>query len=178
MERARELAGQMPESQAPVGLVEGLQAAAAVTLGDPDSGRQTAEQVLDTGARNFAEEPPVELAAMLDALVALKDWDALAEFLPDVRERAASLAIAGPGADRAEGFASAAKGDTERARELLQAAVSGVDAISPFEAARTREALATVDPDRRNELLAEALATYERLGARPHAERVSSAISP
>ena len=175
--QARELSSKMPESQAPVGLVEALQAGAAVALGDPAAGRQTAQHVLDTGLRNFAEEPPVELAAMLDALVDLEDWEAVAAFLPDLRSRAAGLAIAGPGADRAEGLAAAASGDSHRARELLRAAVTGFDRISPFEAARAREALAGVDRGDRDRLLGEALAIYERLGARPHADRVRSALS-
>jgi hypothetical protein len=38
-------------------------------------GRELARKVLDTGARNFAEEPPIELLAMLDSLVALQAWD-------------------------------------------------------------------------------------------------------
>ena len=176
MERARELVSQMPESHAPTGMVEALQAGAAVALGDPSLGRLTAERLLATGARNFAEEPPIELAALLDALVALQDWDAVQTFLPEARRRALELALAGPTADRAEGLAAGAAGDTARARELLRAAVARFDTVSPFEAARTREALAALEPDRRDELLTEALAAFERLGARPHADRVRAAI--
>ena len=176
-EQAREIAGQMPKSEAPVGILEGLQATAANALGDPATARAIAERVLATGARNFAEEPPVELAAMLDALVALQDWDAVRAFLPEARRRAAELALAGPGADRAEGLAAAASGETEHARALLWAAIDGFDRVSPFEAARSREALAAIDPARRQELLAAALATYVRLGAKPHAERIRSATA-
>ena len=174
--RARELASQMPKSEAPVGLLEGLQAMAANALGDPSAARSIAQDVMATGARNFAEEPPVELVAMLDALIALEDWEGLRAFLPEARRRAAELVLVGPAADRAEGVAAAAAGDTERARELLGAAVAGFDAVSPFEAARSRETLAELDPEQRDDLLAQALATFERLGARPHAERVRSAI--
>ncbi|TMB49725.1 MAG: zinc-ribbon domain-containing protein [Chloroflexi bacterium] len=176
MERAQELAGEMPKSEAPVGLVEGLQAMAANALGDPSSGRSMAERVLATGARNFAEEPPVEMVAMLDALVALEDWDALRAFLPEARRRAAELVLVGPSTDRAEGLAAGAGGDIPRAQELLQAAIAGFEPISPFETARTREALASLNPDHRDELLTEALAAYERLGARPHADRVRALI--
>jgi len=176
IERAQELAGEMPKSEAPVGLVEGLQAMAANALGDPSSGRSMAERVLATGARNFAEEPPVEMVAMLDALVALEDWDALRAFLPEARRRAAELVLVGPSTDRAEGLAAGAGGDIPRAQELLQAAIAGFEPISPFETARTREALASLNPDHRDELLTEALAAYERLGARPHADRVRALI--
>jgi hypothetical protein len=65
---------------------------------------------------NFAEEPTVEIVAELDALVALNDWDALREFLPDARSRSGELALAGPAIDRAEGLAAAAAGDEVRAR--------------------------------------------------------------
>ena len=176
VERARELAGQMPKSEAPVGLLEGLQAMAANAFGDPSSARSMAQDVLATGARNFAEEPPVEIAAMLDALVALEDWDALRAFLPEARRRAAELVLVGPSSHRAEGLAAGAGGDIPRAQALLQAAIAGFEPISPFETARTREALAAVDPDRRDELLTQALGAFERLGARPHADRVRGAI--
>jgi class 3 adenylate cyclase len=143
LDRARELAASMPESQAPIGITEGLQAMAANALGAPARGRELARKVLDTGARNFAEEPPVELLAMLDALVALEAWDELRAYLPEARRRASELALAGPAADRAEGLAAAAAGDGEAARELLERAVTGFRKISDFEATRTEEALAS-----------------------------------
>jgi class 3 adenylate cyclase/tetratricopeptide (TPR) repeat protein len=176
IEKARELAGEMPKSEAPVGLLEGLQAMAAGALGDPSAARSIAHDVLATGGRNFAEEPPLEIVAMLDALVALEDWEGLRAFLPEARLRAAEVVLIAPSADRAEGVAAAAAGEMERARQLLRAAVSGFDAVSPFDAARAREALAAVDAAGRDDLLSDALAGYERLGAKPHAERVRAAI--
>jgi class 3 adenylate cyclase/tetratricopeptide (TPR) repeat protein len=176
IERARKLASQMPKSEAPVGLLEGLQAMAANAFGDHSTARSIAHDVLETGARNFAEEPPLEIVAMLDALVALEDWEGLRAFLPEARRRAAEVVLIGPSANRAEGIAATAVGDLERARQLLRAAVAGFDDVSAFDAARAREALAAVDPDWREELLGEALAGYERLGARPHADRVRGAI--
>ncbi len=173
-ERAREVAGMMPKSEAPIGVVEGYQAMLANALGDPDTGRSIAEHVLSTGGRNFAEEPPVELVALLDALIAQQDWAELRNFLPGLRERAGELALAGPAADRAEGLLLAAAGDDDGGRALVSLAVEAFDKLSPFEAARTREMLADLDPAHRNALLAEALATFERLGATPHAERVRS----
>ncbi len=108
----------------------------------------------------------IEILALIDALVGMEDWDALRRFLPEARDVAAQLALASPAIDRAEGLASAAAGDVPRAVELLRRAVDGFDPLSPFEAARTREALAAVDPEGRDELLSAARATYEQLGAR------------
>ena len=142
LERARDLAVSMPDSQAPIGIVEGLQAMAANAVGEPARARDIARRVLDTGDRNFAEEPAVELLAMLDALVALGAWDELQEFLPEARRRASQLALAGPAADRAEGLAAASAGDDARGRDLLEQALAGFESVSEFEAARTREALA------------------------------------
>jgi hypothetical protein len=173
-DRAREVAGQMPKSEAPVGMVEAFQAMVANALDDPAAGRSIAEGVLATGARNFADEPPVELLALLDALMAQRAWTELRNVLPGLRERAGELALAGPTADRAEGLMLTAAGDEAGARALLERAVEAFDGLSPFEAARTREMLADLDPARRSELLAAALAAFERLGATPHAERVRS----
>ena len=165
----------MPESQAPIGLVEALQATAANAFGDYANGRSIAERVIDAGSRNFAEEPAIEILALLDALVGLEDWHALRRFLPGARQRAGQLALASPAIDRAEGLASAAAGNVARAAKLLGSAVDGFDRLSPFEAARTREALASIKPEARDELMRTALATFERLGAKPHAARVRSA---
>lgn len=173
-DRAREVAGLMPKSESPIGVVEGFQALLANALGDPKTGRSIAEHVLSTGARNFAEEPPVELAALLDALIAQEDWMELGKALPGLRGRARELALAGPAADRAEGLMLAAAGDDDGGQALLERAVDAFDKLSPFEAARTREMLADLDASRRSDLFAEALATFERLGATPHADRVRS----
>jgi hypothetical protein len=91
-----------------------------------------------------------------------------------LRERAGELAVAGPAADRGEGLMLAAAGDEAGARALLERAVEAFDGLSRFEAAKTREMLADLDPTRRPDLLAAALAAFERLGATPHAERVRS----
>lgn len=177
VDRARTLAASMPKSEAPIGSVEALQAVAANALGDHATARSIAERVIEAGARNFAEEPPIEILALLDALVGLEDWDALRSFLPEARRRSAELAMAAPAIDRAEGLASAAAGDAARAAELLRRAIDGFDLVSPFEAARTREALAALNPEHRDQLRSAALTTYERLGAVPHAARVRSAAA-
>jgi class 3 adenylate cyclase/tetratricopeptide (TPR) repeat protein len=177
LDRARQIAADTPRNDAPIGLTEALQAVAAIALGEPDRARRIAEEVLASGRRSFAEEPPVELAAMLDALVALEDWDALRTFLPEARRRAPELVLLQPAILRAEGLLAIAAGSHEEAITLLDDAVAGFDAVSVFDAARTREALASVDLARREALLAAAAETYTQLGARPHLERVSAARS-
>jgi hypothetical protein len=149
---------------------------ATLALGDPAAARDEAQRVLDAGDRNYTEEPAIELLVLADALVALEDWEGLAAFLPDLRARQWLLAVGEPTADRAEALVRAAAGEIGPAVELLERAIAGFDRLSPFEAARTREALAALDPGRRATLLDEALATYDRLGARPHAERVRGAL--
>ena len=48
LDRAREVAASMPKSEAPAGIVEGLQAMARTALGDPSSARELAERVIAT----------------------------------------------------------------------------------------------------------------------------------
>ncbi len=175
-EQARQVEGTfallMPENEWPIGLVEACQAMAALALGDAAAARDGAQAVIDAGDRNFSEEPAVELAVLLDALVALEDRDGLGRALPIVRARQRLLAIAEPTADRAEAFLLAGDGRTADAVALLERAIGAFDRLAPFEAARTREMLASLDADSRAELLQAALATYERLGARPAVDRV------
>ena len=99
-------------------------------------------------------------------------------FLPEARRPVPpSSRLAGPAADRAEGLAAAAAGDEALARELLGRAIDSFDRVSSFEAARTREALAAIDPAGRASLNAAALATYEHLGAKPHADRIRPLVA-
>jgi hypothetical protein len=174
---AAELIGRIPQTRAPVGLVDGLKAMAENAIGDPAAARNTAEHVLASGGRNFAEEPAVEIVALLDALAELEDHDALAGFLFEARRSAGQVALIGPTADRAEGRSAAASGDVEHARTLLRKSIEGFDGLSVFETARTREVLARLDDDASFELLSQALAAYEALGAEPHAARARDAIA-
>ena len=64
------------------------------------------------------------------------------------------------------------------ARRSLTRAVAGFDRMSlPLQAARSREALARVRPDRADELLRAALQSYARLGAKRDAARAESALA-
>lgn len=76
----------------------------------------------------------------------------------------------------AEGLAKAAV-DAPRALQLLERAHASFEQLGmPFETAWTKEELARMVPVRARNLLAQALATYERLGAAPHASRVRAAL--
>jgi len=175
-DQARTVAREMPESEWPVGMVEAFQAMATLALGDASGARDQARRVLDAGARNYSEEPAIELLVMADALIALGEWDGLATFLPELRARQRLVALGGPTADRAEGLVLANAGSTAAAIEHLERAIVAFDGLAVFEAARTREHLAELDPSRRHELLDAALATYVALGATPHASRVRSLV--
>ena len=98
--------------------------------------------------------------------------------LPRAREASRALALAGPASDRAEGLARAAAGDRAAAEALLRRALDAFGRMGAvFEAALTGERLAAVaasDADAAR-LRAAALATYERLAAAPHVQRVRAA---
>jgi class 3 adenylate cyclase len=175
-DEARDLIAKMPAGEGPVGMAEAIGAMAALALGDAAAARDEARRVIGTGARNFTEEPAIELLVLADALVALEDWDGVRSYLPELRARQGLLAAGPATADRAEALARAASGERDEAAALLEAAVRGFDTLDPYEAARTRERLAALveEPARRRELLAEALATYRRLGALPDADRVGA----
>ena len=124
------------------------------------------------------EEIPHETLALVEALEAQGDHDALLRFLPTARAASGYLAVLTPTCDRAEGLARAAAGDTATAQTLLARAVTGFDRMSlPLQAARSREAMARVRPDRADRLLRAALQSYATLGARRDAARAESALA-
>jgi class 3 adenylate cyclase/tetratricopeptide (TPR) repeat protein len=153
----------------------GLRARLLVAGGDPEEGRAIAEKVMQEAEP--WRSPDAALAA-IDAMVALHDWPGLADFLTGAQAIAAGSATLGPTMDRAKGVMTGAVGKTEAATGLLRRALEGFERLGvPFEAARTREALADVSPPRDAQaLLTQALEAYESLGARPHAERARTAL--
>jgi hypothetical protein len=177
-DRADELAATLtPDLDGPK-LPEALLARYLVARGDPQAGRELAEKIV--GRAVFAEENAYEILAMLEALVALADWDALTVFLPRARTFAKALALVRPGSDRAEGLARAAAGERAQAEELLRGALAGfADMGVVFETALAREQLAGVvlERDEASRLRAEALSAYKQLGAAPHAERVHAELA-
>ncbi len=168
--RAEELLAMMPTVDQ-LGVADAWKAIAQGAIGDARAARGAAEAILAAGSRNFSEEPPLEIVAYVDALSALRDWPALAARLDELRARVGSLAIGPASLDRAEGMMAAAQGDRERAGVLLKRAVEAFDGLSLYDAARSREALASVDEASAGDLLASAIATYERLGAVADATR-------
>jgi hypothetical protein len=152
---------------------DGILARYAVAIGEVDTGRRMAEAVLSN-----ADDPDATLA-LVEALVAQQDWEGVREFVPSARSIADGMAILGPACDRAEGLAEAAAGKRWSATELLKGALGAFERLSvPFEAARTREALAGITgAEESRDYLEHAMAAYERLGALPYHERAQSRLS-
>jgi tetratricopeptide (TPR) repeat protein len=126
---------------------------------------------------------PADLRGMapthIEILVALGRWDEMRRFMDRVRPLRDATPLLVASIDRAEARALAAAGDHAAAIELFESAIGGYAALTcPFEAARTSELLADVpgSPERRG-LLDDALATYDSLGAAPHAARVRAKLA-
>jgi tetratricopeptide (TPR) repeat protein len=122
---------------------------------------------------------PDGLEPFMEALVELGEDDRARQFVDEARRLSATTRMLGPIASRTEALLLLKQpGHRDRARELLEQALDWFEELAvPFEAARTREALADlVDEPRRTQLLAAALETYEQLGARPFAERVRTSL--
>ncbi len=145
----------------------------ADALGDRELAQAWLAKLLDSALPDDMVDYAAEVA---DALAAVSDWDQLRALLPTIREHAAGYVLAGPAADRAEARMREADGDHVGAVELMDHALATFERHgAAFDAARTAEALAAIDPARGEELRARAMATYERIGARPFAERVRAA---
>jgi class 3 adenylate cyclase/tetratricopeptide (TPR) repeat protein len=176
-ERAREVMAMVPvtarETFTP--RMDGLRARGMVATGDPAAGYELAERVI---ASSEVWRAPEAVLAGLEALIALKDWQRLAKFLPRARRFVGGSAPIGPTSDWAEGLMKAAAGESGAASGLIRQALEVFERLSvPFETARTKEALAEVSsPEDAKPLVAQALDTYEALGARPHADRARAAL--
>jgi hypothetical protein len=106
------------------GLVEAWMAERALLNGHPGEAREICERSLAFGRGASIEEPPYELAVLVEALAALEDWPALAAALPAARSRAAYVAWLAPAIDRAEAAHLASNGDVEAASALLDRALA------------------------------------------------------
>ena len=113
----------VPNDEQP-GIVEAWIAERALLCGDPGKAREIAERTLAFGRGASVEEPPYELAVLVEALAALEDWPALAAVLPVARDRTPYLAWLAPAIDRAEAARLAAEGDREGARTALESALA------------------------------------------------------
>jgi hypothetical protein len=174
-ERAQQLAELLPVDRQVPGKAEALRAQLAIELGDLAEARQLVEPLVHQGRGPGPEEIPHELIVMMEVLEAQGDYEEIRRFAPRARADGVFLAAIPPVCDRAEGLACAARGDVHGAIALLTSAVDGFDRLGlPLPAARTREQLARLVPQRAAELLRSALDTYTRLGAKTDAARAQS----
>jgi tetratricopeptide (TPR) repeat protein len=173
--QALELARLVPDPVVEPESASAWQALSAVARGDPEMARSiSAEKALE--GRTYG---PQHALALLEALAALEDWEALAEFLPVARANGDGNALLIPFSDRAEGLLRARHGRKREAGRLLRRALRQFKEMSvPFEAARTQEHLATVEPAQATDLLSSALETYVGLGARPREKAVRARLLP
>ena len=158
------------------GPVEGQIAEALVAAGAVDDGQALARDVLD---RALSWRWHEAARAMITALVERSAWDELQSLLATIEPIRGPDPMLSAYAERAEGQALAASGDTSGARQPLMRALDAfAEFPHVFEAARTKEALALVsDEPERLRLLGEAIAAYRSLGATPHLERAEGLLT-
>jgi hypothetical protein len=114
----------------------------------------------------------------VDSLMAIGDWASLPSAIATAVTFVEVMPFLEPVCLRAEGAMEVAAGDRDRGIRRLRSAIARFERLSvPFEVARTRELLAGAGTDDAATLLEQALATYQDLGARPHAERARAALA-
>jgi hypothetical protein len=174
LDRARTLAAVVGDPMADLDTASAWQARFAIASGDPEAARRISADK----ARERRLYGPQHVHALLEALVALEDWPGVAELLPLARAAAVGNALLAPACDQAEGLAHAQAGRTREAAQALRRALAWFERLGvPFEAARTRERLAAVEPPgAARSLLEAALATYERLGCAPRGRAVRARL--
>jgi hypothetical protein len=174
LDRALALAAVVGDPMAEPETASAWQARFAVAAGDPETGRLISEDKFHEG-RLYG---PQHALALLEALLALEDWPAIAGFLPKARANVPGNALLAPACDRAEGLLHAGAGRRREAARALRRALDGFERLGvPFEAARTREDQAAVVPAAAaRPLLQAASSAYERLGAVPGHRAVQSRL--
>jgi len=172
---ARELAKMLPDPLQDMASASAWQARLAVAMGDP----VTARKICDGKAHQRRSYGPEHALANVQALVAIADLTALAEFLGTARRHVDGNALLAPWCDVAEGMLKLSGGDQGSARSHLENAVAGFERLGvPFEAARARLKLAeTVEPAAARSALASARATFIKLGAAPLVEETDKRLS-
>jgi DNA-binding SARP family transcriptional activator len=150
------------------------QARLATISGDPTTARAISQDKAVEG-RGYG---PQHAFAFLEALSVMGEWDTARAFLPVARRTIPGNALLGPMSDRTAGLVKLADGETARAAALFRHAVTGFHRLkSPFEEARTLEALAEALPAGAEASRSAALAIYDRLGARPAARSLRDTMS-
>jgi len=157
------------------GPVEGLVAGALVASGATGEGLKLARNVLREAPRWRWVEAA---AAALDGLEATEAWDELRDVIPRLQELRRGYPLLDALADRAHGRVLLAAGHVEEGIAALRRAIAAFDRLPvPFEAARTREALAEAVPAEAKGLVEEAIEVYRKLRATPHFERAELRLS-
>jgi hypothetical protein len=125
VERARELAGLIGDPMAEIRRATAWQARLEVALGQPENARRISGGKALEG-RSYG---PPHARAMLEALIALGDWDELERFVPLARRHVPGLAVLGPCCDRAEALVATARGEQVAATDAFEAALAGFDSL-------------------------------------------------
>jgi class 3 adenylate cyclase/tetratricopeptide (TPR) repeat protein len=138
LDRAKKLASLIADPMDDVESASAWQATLEVAVGRPDNARQISTGKAIEG-RSYG---PAHARSMLEALIALEDWDEVERFVPLARRHVPGLAILGPCCDRAEGLIAREHGDQMAATAILERALTGFDALNASaEAAVTRRLL-------------------------------------
>ena len=175
-QRALDIARRTQTWEVSPGVVEGYLAQALVAAGAVDDGQELATRVL-TGARRWRW--PEAAQAMIASLVERKAWDPARLFVGEIADLRRGYPLLDGLAERAAGQASAAHDEADSARESMARAMASFDRLPmPFEAARTREALAGISSGAERVVLLEAaVASYRSLGAAPHLARAEALLA-
>ncbi|HEX2680710.1 MAG TPA: hypothetical protein VHQ03_05405, partial [Candidatus Dormibacteraeota bacterium] len=143
--RAHELAALLPDPESESDRTSPLQSRLAVAFGQPSLARALSEGRALEG-RQYG---PHHARALLEALVALDEWNELERFVPQARRFVGGLAILGPCCDRAEALLRKHQADPtadvlfERAEKGFQA----LEARAELEATRALIRPASGGPD-------------------------------
>lgn len=171
------LLGRLDEAAATAGLLgdplaeresaSAWQARLALFQGDPATARAISRDKALQG-RIYG---PQHACVLLDALVGLRDPEAVTASLPFARDAAAGNAMLPPTADRAEGWLQLQRGERAAAARLLRSAAHGFETRRvPFEQARTLHLLAEATAaSEAQEALERAAAIERRLGVQADA---------
>ncbi|MGH2444730.1 MAG: ATP-binding protein [Candidatus Limnocylindria bacterium] len=169
------------------GLPEMLLARIATAQGRPAEGASRARQMIDEGRQPNLEENAFDVVGLIEALLALEDWDGLRDVIRGARRWEPAMALMRPTCDRADGLIALANGDRGPGITSLIAAAGQFGRLGlQYEVARTKALLAQAMPEAADvlddalaaagPLMAESLGgltTTPAMGAPPVSERLS-----
>lgn len=117
---ARGIAESIPMDWTAPGLPEAWQGMVLLECGDALQARAHAERIVAVNRRRSYEEAPFEHFLMLQAMMALKHWDALDEFIPKAEAVSEGLAVLGPMCGQAVGLLAIQRGDLDGGADHLK----------------------------------------------------------